>query len=164
MTSEKMAANRSQTNSQIWSDPMIFAATSAARAVSAALAVSVALSAGSALADAEAGREDFRTRCAACHGPTGEGDGPVAAQLKTPPVDLTVLRDENGGVFPRDQVIAVIDGRDWLDAHGARAMPIWGEIFEAQASKALEGQFSNPEDLVIERVEDIVDYIETLQR
>lgn len=31
----------------------------------------------------------FRTWCAACHGPGGRGDGPLAAQLSLPPPDFT---------------------------------------------------------------------------
>ena len=142
-----------------------FALFARGAAVAAGLAVGLALglAATAALADSEAGKDEYLRRCAACHGADGAGAGPVAEQLKIAPANLVVLRSENGGVFPRDQIIAVIDGRDWLEAHGRRAMPVWGEIFEAIARDSLEGEFGNPEDTVIERIEDIVDYIETLQ-
>jgi mono/diheme cytochrome c family protein len=37
------------------------------------------------LADPEAGRADYQLVCAACHGPTGDGDGPVAQSLEPKP-------------------------------------------------------------------------------
>ncbi len=36
-------------------------------------------------ADREEAQQIFKTRCAACHGPTGHGDGPGAASLVPPP-------------------------------------------------------------------------------
>ena len=115
-------------------------------------------------ADPEAGREDYNMRCAACHGEKGLGDGPVAYYFTAPPPKLADLSANNGGEFPREQIISVIDGREWRDAHGGRAMPIWGEIFEAQAREALEGEEGDPEAAAAERMADLVDYIETLQR
>jgi putative copper resistance protein D len=35
------------------------------------------------------GQTLFAAHCAACHGPSGKGDGPAAAGLKVPPADLT---------------------------------------------------------------------------
>ena len=37
------------------------------------------------------GRYEYRSSCAACHGDTGKGDGPVAKSLNRPPADLTAL-------------------------------------------------------------------------
>ena len=36
-----------------------------------------------------AGKKVFDSQCAACHGPTGKGDGKAAAQLNPKPPDLT---------------------------------------------------------------------------
>jgi mono/diheme cytochrome c family protein len=36
-----------------------------------------------------AGQELFSTNCAACHGETGQGDGPVGVTLNPRPADLT---------------------------------------------------------------------------
>jgi mono/diheme cytochrome c family protein len=36
-------------------------------------------------ADVEAGNASFQANCASCHGPTGAGDGPVAAVLDPKP-------------------------------------------------------------------------------
>ncbi|WP_373353558.1 c-type cytochrome [Pseudoroseicyclus sp. CXY001] len=52
----------------------------------------------------------YETNCAACHGPTGHGDGELAEGLPVPPADLTQLSAMNGGVFPRDQVMSYVDG------------------------------------------------------
>ncbi|HZD57370.1 MAG TPA: c-type cytochrome [Anaerolineales bacterium] len=35
------------------------------------------------------GRELYQANCASCHGPQGQGDGPQAADLETPPTDFT---------------------------------------------------------------------------
>ena len=37
-----------------------------------------------------AGREIFEAECVSCHGPTGRGDGPLAATLDPPPLDLVI--------------------------------------------------------------------------
>lgn len=53
------------------------------RAPKAALLLSsiVALTASAAYADAAAGKALYDGRCVTCHGPTGAGDGPIAAGL-----------------------------------------------------------------------------------
>ena len=50
--------------------------------------------------------------CAACHGATAVGDGPLATGLREKPTDLTRLAASNGGVFSYDKVSRAIDGRD----------------------------------------------------
>ncbi len=37
-----------------------------------------------------AGREIYEAECMSCHGPTGRGDGPLAATLDPPPLDLVI--------------------------------------------------------------------------
>lgn len=76
------------------------------------------------------GAQAFRTYCASCHGPSGRGDGPVAAQLRQRPPDLTQFSSRNGGVFPSVRLARIIDGRD-IAAHGVREMPVWGDAFQA---------------------------------
>ena len=140
---------------------------SAERAV-AALAIAVALGAAfpaaSARAEPSLGKDAFVRSCAACHGPSGVGDGPLAHRLKPKPTDLTGLRKANGGVFPRDKVLALIDGSNRLDEDDGRSMPLWSDDAEAIAEDALAGKFDHAEHIPLERIEDIVDYIETLQR
>ena len=46
----------------------------------------------------------FRTYCAACHGTSAKGDGPLADSMRTRPADLTEIAKRNKGIFPRDLV------------------------------------------------------------
>ena len=71
-----------------------------------------------------AGGDLFAFYCTTCHGRKGTGDGPVAAALKSPPPDLTLLARRNGGTFPRQRVEAfVTNGGDVLSpAHGSADM------------------------------------------
>ena len=77
------------------------------------------------------------TACATCHGRDGKGNGPVSAALRVPPPDLTVLAKKNNGVFPFSSVYEIIDGRKAVIAHGTRDMPIWGDRYAPEPSKAL---------------------------
>src|SRR6516225_12153571 len=63
------------------------------------------------------GKMDYESSCAACHGLNGKGDGPVSAELRTKPNDLTLLAKNNGGVFPTDVLYQIIDGRRTVRAH-----------------------------------------------
>jgi mono/diheme cytochrome c family protein len=65
--------------------------------------------------------------CAACHGQSGRGDGPVSKSLSVETPDLTLIARRHGGKFPREQIERIIDGRFIIGAHGSRAMPVWGE-------------------------------------
>jgi mono/diheme cytochrome c family protein len=67
--------------------------------------------------------------CASCHGVSGEGDGPVAHSLITPPANLRRLGERFGNPLPEDQVARYIDGRAEVKAHGPRDMPVWGTRF-----------------------------------
>lgn len=101
------------------------------------------------------GAQAFRTYCASCHGPAGRGDGPVAAQLRQAPPDLTQFSARNGGVFPSVRLGRIIDGRD-VAAHGIREMPVWGDAFMALPGRLTQQQ-------VNERIEAIVKYLAGLQ-
>jgi mono/diheme cytochrome c family protein len=76
---------------------------------------------------AMSGQDLYQRFCAACHGAEGRGDGPVAATFKVEVPDLTLLARRAGGVYPRERVVRIIDGRHILGAHGSRTMPVWGE-------------------------------------
>ncbi|MGJ8621526.1 MAG: c-type cytochrome [Yoonia sp.] len=71
------------------------------------------------------GRTAYLDNCAVCHGSGGQGDGPAARGLATPPPDLTTLAARNGGTFPTDQVMSIIDGLN-RDPHFSKAMPEFG--------------------------------------
>jgi mono/diheme cytochrome c family protein len=77
------------------------------------------------------GPDLFKMYCASCHGRDGKGNGPVAAALKVPPPDLTVLSRRQNGVFPEQEVEAIITGPVAVRAHGSDEMPVWGAIFRA---------------------------------
>ena len=78
----------------------------------------------------------FKDYCAACHGPTGKGNGPAAELLKTAPPDLTMLAKSNGGKFPSDHFVAILHFGTEGHAHGTSDMPVWGPLFRAQKSIA----------------------------
>jgi mono/diheme cytochrome c family protein len=100
------------------------------------------------------GSQLYSAHCATCHGPTGRGDGPMADQLRQAAPDLTKYSARNGGVFPRERVYRIVDGRD-VASHGDRNMPVWGDVF-----KQTEGV---PASDVKRRIEAIVGYLEGIQ-
>ena len=83
--------------------------------------------------EAAAGEAIYMRFCAACHGKTLKGDGPVAPGLVKKPIDLTELASKNGGVFPFDKVAGMIDGRETARMHGNPDMPVWGQVLAAGA-------------------------------
>lgn len=107
----------------------------------------------------KSGKQLYEQYCASCHGVSGDGDGPVAAHLGVEVPDLTRFAQRRGGVFDRDLIERVIDGRHVIGAHGTRTMPVWGEGFSL-------AEIGNPEAeratrLVIAR---LADYLWALQR
>ncbi len=108
------------------------------------------------------GAGDFRTYCAACHGVEAKGDGTVAEFLTIAAADLTQLKKKNNGIFPRERISAVIDGREQVKVHGPRDMPVWGDWFRTEAATA-DSTPDEREATVAARIKALVDYIETLQ-
>jgi mono/diheme cytochrome c family protein len=105
--------------------------------------------------DVKQGHALYLRYCASCHGLTGEGDGPMARALTTPPSNLRMLSDRYGNPLPEDQIARFIDGRADVKAHGPRDMPVWGERFyrEAQGS----------EREVKHRIRALVAYLQSIQ-
>ncbi len=101
------------------------------------------------------GKQMFDSYCAVCHGKAGKGDGPAASALKTPPVDLTLLAQKNGGKYPAGHVAAVIRGQASTPSHGSQDMPVWGPLF----SSISQGHAAQ----VQQRISNLVSYINTLQ-
>jgi hypothetical protein len=54
--------------------------------------------------DATVGKNEFSLHCAACHGLTGLGDGPIGQMLKIPAPNLAFVAQRNGGSFPFKRV------------------------------------------------------------
>ncbi|MBI2801145.1 MAG: cytochrome c [Gammaproteobacteria bacterium] len=102
------------------------------------------------------GQALFKSDCAACHGVTAKGDGPLAHELKIPPPNLTALSHRNGGEFPADYVYRVIDGRDLPRAHGSSDMPVWGDVYKPAPP-------SYGERRVHDRLTTLVQYLKSLQ-
>ncbi len=110
----------------------------------------------------ELGQRDFRNYCAACHGVSGVGDGTIAEFLTLTVPDLTRLTKKNGGLFPRERVAGVIDGREEVRVHGARDMPVWGDWFDQEAVSPDTDKESR-EMIVRDRIDSLVGYIESIQ-
>ena len=104
----------------------------------------------------ENGAQTFRSYCVSCHGAGGKGDGPLAANLRVAPTDLTRLAKRNHGKFDAEKVRRAIDGRGPKEIHGGSDMPVWGDAFK----RAGEGY---AEQKVKERIDALVEYIESLQ-
>lgn len=83
--------------------------------------------------DLEEGAAGFAVHCAACHGATATGNGPMAPLLTVRPADLTGLAARNGGVFPTARVIERIDGTTEVLAHGG-PMPLFGMLMQAPSA------------------------------
>ncbi|MEO1638182.1 MAG: c-type cytochrome [Pseudomonadota bacterium] len=71
------------------------------------------------------GRSAYLESCASCHGADAMGDGPAARALGVVAPDLTMISARNGGTFPRDQVMSIIDGLNRAP-HFSAAMPEFG--------------------------------------
>ena len=79
------------------------------------------------------GQREYMIACAGCHGESGKGDGPVAEHLKIETPDLTGLAAKNGGEFPFEYTVFMIDRRNVIPVHG-NDMPVWGDRFQASAT------------------------------
>ena len=123
--------------------------------------------------DFDAGKAEFQSSCASCHGADGKGKGPVSEQLKVPPPDLTVLTKNNNGVFPTNAVYETIYGSKTIPAHGTREMPIWGERFNPIMNyphiidptyDALDPNRESREVVVRTRILAVIDYLGRIQQ
>jgi mono/diheme cytochrome c family protein len=130
----------------------------------------IAAAVGSSLAGAswaesrsEMGKQEYESNCLSCHGAGGRGDGYFAQYLKLPVPDLSTIAKRNGGVFPTDRMIEIIDGRQALKGHGPRNMPIWGTTYTEKAANYYRGQAYDSEQFVRVRVLALTDYLYQLQ-
>jgi mono/diheme cytochrome c family protein len=71
------------------------------------------------------GRAAFMQDCAGCHGVDAKGSGPLVSGIGLIAADLTQISSNNGGTFPRQRIMAVIDGLN-RDPHFSNAMPEFG--------------------------------------
>ena len=105
-------------------------------------------------------RRDLYPRlCASCHGLEGQGDGPVAKDLRVPPPDLRTLAARHAGRFPREQVLDVLSGQRRATAHGTREMPVWGQrLAPAESPVAAAAQLEQARMITA-----LADYVASLQ-
>jgi hypothetical protein len=127
-----------------------------------ALTLSFALEVTAAAKAAPSAEADFRMSCSGCHGEGGRGEGAKSFGLSVGPPDLTTLRVRNGGVFPRERLRRIIDGREDIKLHVDREMPVWGQLFKLDAEEGLGGAESD-NAAVQDRIENLIDFIESLQ-
>ncbi|MCK5121836.1 MAG: cytochrome c [Methylococcales bacterium] len=119
--------------------------------------------------DADLGKYEFEENCASCHGITGKGDGPLSRVfLMKPYVDLTTLAKRNSGVFPVQRVYEIIDGRQEVEAHGPRTMPVWGREYARNVPDIIPelmnfGYIGYQKKVVKARIAALIDYLFRLQ-
>jgi len=121
------------------------------------LAAALAVACGRADEPPISGRQLYRTYCASCHGMDGRGDGPAAPALRAEPTDLTRL--EARGAFDESRIMAAIDGRRRIDAHGSREMPVWGAIFVSELDTLRYTEYTT-----LLRTRDLMEYLRSIQQ
>jgi len=130
------------------------------RTFAASLAAAAVIAGAAPAQDAATGAATYLQHCATCHGIEAEGNGPMAPALVLQPPDLTALSSRNGGRFPYFRVIARIDGRDPLVAHGS-PMPVYGDFFDG-ANATIKDEDGRP-ILTSAPVVDLIAWLESVQ-
>ena len=132
-------------------------------------AAALACTAGTVSAAEETiGQREFTRYCAGCHGPAGEGGGPIADYYGITPPPLSGLAAQNGGTFPLDRVYRTIDGRQAVAAHGSGEMQVWGERYSREIDDiAIDAPAATQESLrarlVRGRILELIYYLLTIQ-
>jgi len=108
-----------------------------------------------------AGKAEYVRSCSLCHGDTGKGNGVYASKLTVRPVNLTLLQQENKGVFPARKIFRTIEGSDDLKLHGPSAMPVWGDRFDHESVLYVDDRFKRT--FVRGRIFELILYFEEIQ-
>ncbi len=113
----------------------------------------------------ERGQYEFSVGCAECHGADGQGDGPIAQYLVDEAPPLISLSANNGGVFPVDYVVAVLEGTADIGVHG-RDMPLWGPRYRAELMEQVESGITQAEAEALYRVRtlSLIEYLASIQQ
>jgi mono/diheme cytochrome c family protein len=121
--------------------------------------------AGAALAQGkfDLGRREFESKCAACHGADGKGNGILKPYLNRSPTDLTTAARRNQGVFPIARFYETIEGGA-VPAHGLRDMPVWGRDYRVEAGEYFGEVPYSPEAYVRVRILSLIEYLSRLQQ
>ena len=108
------------------------------------------------------GKLEYVNSCQVCHGAEGKGDGPFKDVMSLPIPDLTTIRHRNGGKFPIDEILRVIDGREPIEGHGF-PMPVWGNRYKADAAEEA-GFWEVPAELLARsRILELTFYLLSIQ-
>lgn len=113
------------------------------------------------------GQQEYMNSCAACHGASGMGDGPLAGHLNSTIPDLTTLQERSGGVFPVTAVYRIIDGTDTSGAHGTSDMPAWGQRYRAAGAAVANTDLfpmAEAETYARFRILAVIEYIASIQQ
>lgn len=108
------------------------------------------------------GKSLYQSYCTACHGPSGQGDGPLAADLDRPVPDLTLIAERNGGTFPTARVMSVIDGYTRV-REGNVTMPEFGADLQAGPLVLYDSGDGKPSPTPSKLIA-LAEYLESIQR
>jgi len=104
------------------------------------------------------GKSDFEWHCETCHGPEGDGDGPMSKMLIERPADLTAIAKANGGTFPFWRVYRIILGKEQVPGHETFMMP---EFWKRFSRDEKDWDYPMPPHV---RVLLLTHYVESLQK
>jgi mono/diheme cytochrome c family protein len=143
------------------------------------VSVTIGLTASGWAEEVEAGRAEYLSNCAPCHGTDGKGKGPLSSKLKTKPADLTTFAKKNNGVFPLSAVYEAVDGRDASGSHGTPEMPIWGcrhtpssisptktvkrKVYKLDPYESHLDLSCDAEDIIANRILSVIEYLRRIQ-
>ena len=108
------------------------------------------------------GQALFDDHCTACHGVSGKGDGPIAADLDRQVPDLTRIAAKNGGTFPTARVMSTIDGYTRV-REGNVTMPEFGAELQAGPLVLYDTGDGRPSPTPAKLVA-LAEYIKSIQR
>lgn len=103
------------------------------------------------------GKQMYVSYCAPCHGVDGKGHGSVAPALKMQPADLSVLTNNNGGKFPEQHLVAVLQFGTRNSAHGTAEMPVWGPVLGKMDPSNSQSEMKSL------RISNLTRYLESIQ-
>jgi hypothetical protein len=101
------------------------------------------------------GQEMYMVYCAGCHGKDGRGKGQSSRLCTVSPVDLTQFARNNHGIFPTKWVSGVLHHGTGRPPRGQGYMPVWEPL--------LRSMHGEPPDVTETRLQNLTDYVKTLQ-